>query len=220
MELYGFPQNQLDPKTLLLGTVGSLLWFFMTQSLQACIDSLWSWCGRRIIGLCKYPTETLSLCLERSFRERTLRLGLCSDGAGGKSIQCRYSIDKNQKNEISFRCKGMVFSAGILGTLPLLMKLRKIGTLPTLSPKLRHLTRTNSKSMIGVLLDDASEDLSKGVAIRSVFRLNEKPTLKVLVIQKGRILCVWMQLWLLSVLQGGRKLAPGSRKLSFTALDF
>jgi cholesterol oxidase len=41
--------------------------------------------------------------------------------------------------------------------------------LPNLSPRLGHLTRTNSESILGAIADDASADFTRGVAITSSF---------------------------------------------------
>ena len=80
---------------------------------------------------------------------------------------------------------GVVFSAGVLGTLPLLLKLRQNGSLPNLSAKLGDQTRTNSESLIGIRCDDAPEDLSEGIAIGSGFMLDEETQVEAVRYHKG-----------------------------------
>jgi cholesterol oxidase len=63
----------------------------------------------------------------------------------------------------------VVFSASALGTQRLLHRLRDDGTLPRLSARLGHLTRTNSESILGAVSRDTAADFSRGVAITSSF---------------------------------------------------
>ena len=65
----------------------------------------------------------------------------------------------------------VVFAAGAWGTQRLLHTLRDTGSLPALSDRLGHLTRTNSEALGGAMLERAPRhmDLTKGVAITSSF---------------------------------------------------
>lgn len=63
----------------------------------------------------------------------------------------------------------VVLSASALGTQRLLHRMRDEGALPALSPRLGHLTRTNSESILGAVSRDTSVDYSRGVAITSSF---------------------------------------------------
>ncbi|WP_022666259.1 GMC family oxidoreductase [Desulfospira joergensenii] len=67
----------------------------------------------------------------------------------------------------SFRTKGIVFSAGVLGTLSLLLNMKEKGRLPRLSSDLGKIVRTNSEAICGVKSDSGDADFSKGVAITS-----------------------------------------------------
>jgi cholesterol oxidase len=69
----------------------------------------------------------------------------------------------------SFRADQVVFAAGALGTQRLLHRMRDAGTLPGLSPRLGHLTRTNSEAILGAKAYRPTVDYSKGVAITSSF---------------------------------------------------
>ena len=69
------------------------------------------------------------------------------EGKKGYQIFCRENTLNGTPVERSFKARGVVFSAGVLGTLPLLLKLRQNGSLPNLSARLGDQTRTNSESV-------------------------------------------------------------------------
>ena len=72
----------------------------------------------------------------------------------------------------SFRARGIVFSAGVLGTLRLLFRQKhKYKTLPALSDKLGYSLRTNSESLCAVL--SQSEKLNHGIAIGASMQADE-----------------------------------------------
>jgi cholesterol oxidase len=70
-------------------------------------------------------------------------------------------------NGKTFKTKGIIFCAGVIGTLSLLMKLKHDKRLPLLSDHLGEFSRTNSESIIGVKAKSWDVDYSKGVAITS-----------------------------------------------------
>ncbi len=61
----------------------------------------------------------------------------------------------------------VVLSAGVLGTVKLLLRLRDEGRLPDLSDRLGDVVRTNSEAIVGASADHAMPELSQGVAITS-----------------------------------------------------
>ncbi|MCY0949104.1 FAD-dependent oxidoreductase [Streptomyces sp. H27-S2] len=67
----------------------------------------------------------------------------------------------------------VVFAAGALGTQRLLHRLRADGVLPRLSPRLGHLTRTNSEAILAVRSKDPDADFTHGVAITSSVQLDD-----------------------------------------------
>lgn len=74
------------------------------------------------------------------------------------------------------RAKNVVFSAGVLGTVNLLLRCRDVtGSLPRLSPALGTQVRTNSEAIIGITLrqKDPEMDCSEGIAISSGFHADE-----------------------------------------------
>ena len=77
-----------------------------------------------------------------------------------------------RSGRVVFTADQVVFSAGTWGTQSLLHRLRDSGTLPRISARLGHLTRTNSEALLGAMARRAPErggprDFSRGVAITS-----------------------------------------------------
>ncbi|HEB61610.1 MAG TPA: GMC family oxidoreductase, partial [Bacteroidetes bacterium] len=73
--------------------------------------------------------------------------------------------------------KGVVFSGGVLGTVSLLLKLKK-KSLPNLSEMLGKDVRSNNEALIAVVTPDKEKDFSKGVAIGSILDLDENSHLE------------------------------------------
>lgn len=73
---------------------------------------------------------------------------------------------KRKKTKV-FTAERVVLSAGVLGTLKLLLKLRDTGRLPELSDRLGDVVRTNSEAIVGASATKPDPELSRGVAITS-----------------------------------------------------
>ena len=73
---------------------------------------------------------------------------------------------RTKRPDRTFTAKQVIFAAGTYGTQSLLHKLRDT-TLPAISDRLGHLTRTNSESLLGVRIDKPKADFTEGVAITS-----------------------------------------------------
>ncbi len=73
------------------------------------------------------------------------------------------------------RARNVIFSGGTLGTLSLLFRCREVTrTLPDISTRLGELVRSNSEALLGMMSPDKKTDYSKGIAITSIFRADEK----------------------------------------------
>ena len=96
---------------------------------------------------------------------------LSPDGKEGYQVLTKSSTRPWAKGE-KFLTKGIIFSGGVLGTVPLMLSLRK-RRLPALSPRIGDLVRTNNEALIGTVSFDRSMDLSEGVAIGSIIELDE-----------------------------------------------
>lgn len=71
---------------------------------------------------------------------------------------------------VTFRARAVILAGGVLGTVPLLLRMRARGVLPHLSPRLGEGVRTNSEVLIGVVSRRRDRTLSEGVAITSILR--------------------------------------------------
>ncbi len=85
----------------------------------------------------------------------------------------------------SFTAEQVVFSAGALGTMRLLLRLRDEGRLTDLSPRLGRHFRTNSEALTGALARTVEVDYSKGVAISSSFQPDEHTHIEPVRYEKG-----------------------------------
>lgn len=87
-------------------------------------------------------------------------------------IHTRRSTSWRNTGQRIFRSRGLVVSAGVLGTLELLLKMKyHYKTLPLLSDTLGTQLRTNSEMLCGV--QSHKEKLNHGLAITSVFNPDE-----------------------------------------------
>lgn len=78
-----------------------------------------------------------------------------------------------------FRARGVVLAGGVLGTVPLLLKLKASPDgLPCLSERLGSRVRTNSEVLMGVVSERRDLDMSEGVAITSILHTDEHSTLE------------------------------------------
>ncbi len=99
-----------------------------------------------------------------------------ADGSEGYRVTWRSSTALLAAKR-SISCRGVVFAGGVLGTIPLLLKLRD-RSLPNLSPKVGDGVRTNSESLIGVVTFDKGLVFSDGVAISSILHTDENSHLE------------------------------------------
>lgn len=100
-----------------------------------------------------------------------------ADGSDGYEVFFRPSTRLFGKKK-QLRSRGVVFAGGVLGTVGLLLKLKKT-SLPRLSDKVGQDVRTNNESLIMVTQLDGRDDLSKGVAIGSILHTDADSHLEV-----------------------------------------
>jgi cholesterol oxidase len=136
-------------------------------------------CGRCMVG-CPHGAKNtlvknyLYLAEKRGARvmpERTVidvrPLG-SPDGSDGYEVESVRSGAWLRKERRVQRARGVVVSAGPLGTNRLLQRCRVKGSLPRISARLGELVRTNSESILAVTVpEDYPDDLIKRVAITS-----------------------------------------------------
>jgi cholesterol oxidase len=91
-----------------------------------------------------------------------------ADGSEGYEVESVRSGAWLRKDRRVHRARGVVVSAGPLGTNRLLQRCRLEGSLPRISTRLGELVRTNSESILTVTVpEDYPENLIKRVAITS-----------------------------------------------------
>ncbi|MBT8218684.1 MAG: GMC family oxidoreductase, partial [Bacteroidia bacterium] len=84
---------------------------------------------------------------------------------------------KNGRQKGTVTTKGIVFAGGVLGTVPLLLKLKK-RSLPNLSDKVGCRVSTNNEALINVMTKDDDIDNTKGIAIGSILHTDENSHLE------------------------------------------
>jgi cholesterol oxidase len=101
------------------------------------------------------------------------------DAAGGYEITVKRGASLWGRRSVRVRTRSVIFAGGVLGTVPLLLRLREDPDgLPALSERLGHFVRTNSESLIGVVTPDARRDLSRGIAISSIMHTDAHSSLE------------------------------------------
>lgn len=92
---------------------------------------------------------------------------LSPDGKGGYEITARKTTSFIRHPKKKFFTRGVIFSAGALGTQSLLHSMKDQGVLPNISDMLGSYTRTNSEAILGIRARKKDYDYSEGIAITS-----------------------------------------------------
>ena len=78
------------------------------------------------------------------------------------------------KRRHTVHANNVIFSAGVMGTMKLLLRLRDVKpSLPRLSARLGHMVRTNSEALLGSLARTSGINYSEGVSISSIYNYDE-----------------------------------------------
>ena len=98
------------------------------------------------------------------------------DGSDGYTVEYKSKLGKKSKGKVT--TKGIIFSGGVMGTIPLLLEL-KDKSLPYLSDKVGCNIRTNNESLLVMTSTEKNhKDYSKGIAIGSVLHTDENSHLE------------------------------------------
>jgi cholesterol oxidase len=93
---------------------------------------------------------------------------------GGYQVDALQGARRFGRTARRWRARQVIFAGGVLGTVPLLLKLRASADgLPRLSPRVGEFVRTNSESLLGIVSSRRDVDHSKGIAISSVLHTDE-----------------------------------------------
>ncbi len=104
-------------------------------------------------------------------------------GEDGYTIRIKSSTRLFKKKR-SIKTGGLIISGGVLGSMDLLLKLKK-KSLPGLSDYLGHDIRTNNESLAGIVSLDKNIDFSKGVAIGAILKTDDNSHLEPVRYGKG-----------------------------------
>ena len=94
-----------------------------------------------------------------------------NDGSGGYEVIFKKSTEWFSLKK-KLKAKGIVFAGGVLGTLPLLLKLKET-SLPNLSPRVGDMVRSNNESLIMNVSTNKERVMSEGIAIGSILEVDE-----------------------------------------------
>jgi cholesterol oxidase len=83
------------------------------------------------------------------------------------------------RRPLDFTAHQVIFAGGALGSVELLLRLAKKGSLPDLSDELGRRVRTNEESLLAVTVNSRERSMSEGVAIGSLFQTDERSHLEV-----------------------------------------
>jgi len=129
-------------------------------------------CGACMIG-CPVGAKN---SLDRNYLYLAERLGTQvipdTEVTGVRPVDGGYEVISRRSTGIvhgerGFRVKGVVFSAGVLGTLELLMRCKQKALLPDISSQVGKFVRTNSEAILGVKSRDKNVDWTDQIAITS-----------------------------------------------------
>ncbi|HJL18634.1 MAG TPA: GMC family oxidoreductase [Sandaracinaceae bacterium LLY-WYZ-13_1] len=94
------------------------------------------------------------------------------EGGSGYVVETEASFGRGGGR--TFTADHVVFSGGVMGTLPLLLEMKEDPRgLPRLSDRLGEAVRTNSEALFGVISPNPDHDFSRGVAITSILHTDE-----------------------------------------------
>ena len=103
---------------------------------------------------------------------------------GGYEVMTRRSTGRVHPRR-SVRSSGVVFSGGVMGSVPLLMRCKQKGWLPNLSDRLGQQVRTNSESILSVDSSDRTVDWNDQIAITSGIYPDDATHIEIVRYNKG-----------------------------------
>lgn len=90
------------------------------------------------------------------------------------------------RTQVEFTASNVIFAGGVLGTVDLLLKMKDDPEgLPKLSDRVGYGVRTNNEALIGVISSKSDVDLSKGIAIGSIYQTDNKSHIEPVRYPKG-----------------------------------
>ena len=112
-----------------------------------------------------------------------------------------------------YKCKHLVLSGGVMGTVKLLLKCKHKGSLDKLSKCLGNFVRTNSEAILGTfsIKSQKDKDFTKGIAISAGFHPDENTKIEMCRYGKGQD-AMWR---LATLMTNGKSTIPSGIQLIF-----
>lgn len=127
----------------------------------------------------------------------------------GWEVRTRKATGLRRKDR-TFRAGRVVLSGGVMGTVKLLLRCRRAGLLPGLSPRLGDFVRTNSEALVGAVARDRNADYSDHISINSGIYPDEHTHVEVVRFARGSDL---MGLLTTLLTDGGGRMPRAARYL-------
>jgi cholesterol oxidase len=154
-----------------------------------------------------YFAEKLGVEVRPSTEVTAIKPLGAEDGSDGYRLSLQRSgavLSRHRRSELT--TKGVIVSAGALGTNRLLANCRHSGSLPRLSERVGYVVRTNSESIQAVTAPNDSTDFSKSVAITS--SIYPDPDTHIEVVTYGKAGGVMNRLYTMMTGEGTRLTRP------------
>jgi cholesterol oxidase len=95
-------------------------------------------------------------------------------GENGYHVETLEGLPPGRRKSERYEAKQVIFAGGVMGTIDLLLRLKEDASgLPLLSDQVGNYVRTNSESLIAVTTRRKDFELSKGIAIGSIFHTDD-----------------------------------------------
>ncbi len=150
-----------------------------------------TWCGACMIGCRVGAKNTLDMNYLYLAEKRGARIVPETEveiidplAGGGYELRWRRSTSVLGGQRGSLRARIVVVSAGVLGTVPLLLDCKRKGSLPHLSDELGNFVRTNSEALLGIT-SRSRNDLWEGVSVQAEVHVDERTRMEMVHFPKG-----------------------------------
>ncbi len=150
-----------------------------------------NFCGGCMVG-CRYRAKNTLDYNYLYFAEKhgarvipETRVNLIEKIDGGYALRTERTTGFLFRRGPRYTARNVVLAAGVLGTVPLLLRCRDQGSLPDLPEALGNYVRTNSEAILASSTTDRTKDYSRGIAITSGVYLDDVTHVEVVRYPRG-----------------------------------
>lgn len=119
-------------------------------------------------------------------------IGLRPRDDGGFRVDVRKG-GEGGRDEV-FVADRVILAGGVLGTVPLLLRMRASGALGKLSPRVGDFVRTNNEALIGIVAPHSKEGFSDGISISSILHTDKTSHIEPVRFGEGSDFLKWLAL--------------------------